>query len=205
MEYINYFDMLPIDSIILNAPKYNRIRELYRIYKAIGRYLNTSIMQYNRIEKWASLQKKSGTREVSGSEAMETEQIFSDIHFLLIAMDKCYKYEMKLYGELSFDSLSVEYQRLKSVAHDIRIMRNTLEHSEENLNNVIRNSDYNLPMEYADNNWSWLEYQLLSIKNGVITIKDKQLIFSVTMFNEIIHHYAIIKDAIQKQINLLTT
>lgn len=80
----------------------------------------------------------------------------------------------------------------------------SIEHSEENLNNISRNGIYNLPAEYTNNNWSWLEYQLLSLKNGAITIKDKQLTFSVTMFNEIIYHYNIIKDTIQKTIDLLT-
>lgn len=201
MKYVNYFEKLHINSIILNDKKYNHIRDLFRLYKAVGRYINAAIMQYNRIEEWAILQKRLGTRTISGNNYLGNEQIFSDIHFMLIAMDKCYKYEAELYNKLSFDSSSAECQNLKANANNIRIMRNTLEHSEENLSNTSQNRAYDIPLEYTDNNWSWLEYQLLTLKNGVVTIRDKKLVFSETMFDNILYHYDIIINAIKKIMN----
>ena len=100
MNYINYFSQLPIDSIILTDEKYHHIRILFRSYKLLGRYLNSAIMQYNRIEEWAKTQQELGSRNVREMDMIETELIISDIHFLLLAMDKCNKMQTSLYRSL---------------------------------------------------------------------------------------------------------
>lgn len=188
MEYINYYDLLDTNSITLVSEKKHSFRVLYRYFKLIGRYLNTCIMQYNRIEEFAISLKSKGNCEVSGGELLITEQLFSDIHFLLIAMDRCYSLEAEVYNIL-FDKEYVSNFNASKEVNDIRLMRNVLEHFEENIGRDAKNSHYHLPQAFIENDWSWLEYQLSTINSGVFSIKGKHLHFEVTMFNFIISNY----------------
>lgn len=198
MRYVNYYDFLSINSILLNSKKFHYIRCYYRLYITLGRYYNTCVMQFNRIEDWATQQKKLGTRKISGNEIVQSIQVFSDIHFLLIAMEKCYKLETQLYKLLFGSEKSDEFRNSKEVS-DIRIMRNTLEHMEENLNKETKNEDYGIPNDFIEHGWSWLEKQATNISNGIFTIRDKKLVFSKVMFNHIYENMWVIINEIQKR------
>ena len=200
MRYINYYDFLSIDSIILNSKKFHNIRCYYRLYLALGRYYNTCILQFNRIEEWAKQQKELGNRNVAGNDVIPLVQVFSDIHFLLIAMEKCYKLENELYKLLFGIDRSKAFHASKEVS-DIRIMRNTLEHMDENMNKEGKSKEYGIPEDYIKNGWSWLEKQSIYISNGVFTIRDRKLIFSKTMFNHIYEHMWIIINEIQCRVD----
>lgn len=200
MEYVNYYDFLSIDSIILNSKKFHNIRLYYRLYIALGRYYNTCIMQFNRVEDWAKQQKKLGARNVSREDAIQVVQVFSDIHFLLIAMEKCYKLETELYKLLFGPSKSNTFHNSKEVS-DVRIMRNTLEHMDENLNKEEKNEEYEIPEDYINNGWSWLEKQSVYISNGIFTIRDRELVFSKVMFNHIYDNMWIIIREIQNRVD----
>ena len=103
MEYINYLEHnIDISIIPSTHQDYNFLHQINALYSAAGRYLNTCIRQYDRIEDWAKLQKAKGTRVVHLKEELGFDLIFSDIHYLLIALDKCYKLEGELY-ELLWD------------------------------------------------------------------------------------------------------
>ncbi len=115
-------------------------------------------------------------------EEIDFDLVFSDIHYLLIALDKCYKLEGELYG-LLWDVQKKKAFRSSKTVDDIRLMRNTLEHMEENLLKHNKNDDFSLPDEYKNNGWSWLEYQMSTISNGEFRLKDKKLVFSESMFN----------------------
>ena len=121
MNYINYFDFLNVDKKFFLNKEYHDFRKMYRLFKMIGRYLNTSIMQYNRIEQWADNQKTLHSRNSSGIDAAETELIFSDLHFLLLSMDKCYKCEQMLYNLLTCYNEAAALKSSPQV-NDIRIM-----------------------------------------------------------------------------------
>lgn len=203
MRYVNYYNFLSINSIILNSKKFHHIRCYYRLYIALGRYYNTCIMQFNRIEDWATQQKTLGTRDISGDEAVQSLQVFSDIHFLLIAMEKCYKLETQLYKLLFNSEKSNEFRNSKEVS-DVRIMRNALEHMEENLNKEARNSEYGIPDDFTNHGWSWLEKQATNISHGVFTVRDRKLVFSKVMFNHIYDNMWIIINEIQKRVDEIT-
>lgn len=202
MNYINYFSQLPIDSIILNDEKYHRIRVLFRSYKLLGRYLNSAIMQYNRIEEWANTQKKLGSRNVEGMDVIENELLISDIHFLLLAMDKCNKIQTSLYRSLFGNDEANIFYNSPHVCN-VRKMRNTLEHMDEYIKDDSRNKKYKLDKIFIDNGWSWLETQLLTLSKGKFSIKDCTLDFSVEMFNDSIAGLNNIATELMKQINQL--
>lgn len=200
MKYINYMDYLSISESFFTNQAYHKYRVLYRLFKLIGRYLNSSITQYNRIEEWAVKQRNLGSRKVYHKDLAEIEQVFSDLHFLLIAMDKCYKYIAALYSLLN-DEINLKLIHQSKQAFAVRNMRNTIEHSEENIQNDTKNLMYNLPEEFLPYGWSWLEYQLLSIKEGKFVLKDKTLKIDTTMFNEIIGHLHNISSHLQNLFN----
>lgn len=204
MEYIDCFDLLSIDSIILNDPNCHNIRQYYRLFVALGRYYNACIMQFNRIEEWALLQKEADSHDARSISALDVMPVFTDIHFLLISMDKCYKLETQLYLHLFGSNTSTGFSSSAEVS-DIRIMRNALEHLEENINKDSLNNRYHLPEVYANNGWSLLEYQFSSLKHGIFTIKDKELHFSKTMFNHIYEHMQIIANEIKHCVDNLNT
>ena len=186
MEYVNYLKH-NFDISIIPSPHqdYNFLHKINALYFAAGRYLNTCIRQYNRIEDWAQQQKDMGSRTVHLEEEIDFNLIFSDIHYLLIALDKCYKLEGELY-ELLWDKQKKDIFLDLETVDDIRLMRNTLEHMEENLLKYNKNDGFPLPDEYKKNGWSWLEYQMATISNGEIQLKDKTLVFSETMFDSAI-------------------
>ena len=188
LKYINYFSLLPTDNAQLTNPEYHDFREKYRFFKLIGRYINASIKQYNQIYDWFLKQHELGSRTVLSDEAVEVELIFADIHFLLISMDKCYKYEQKL------------YQQRSKKANTIRLMRNDFEHSEENINKISANEKYELPKIFQENGWSWYEYQSATISNGAVKIRNNTLLISEDMFNDIISHYHLLISYLKKEL-----
>lgn len=148
MEYINYLKH-NFDISIIPSPHqdYNFLHKINALYSAAGRYLNTCIRQYDRIEDWAQQQKDRGSRTVHLEEEIDFVLIFSDIHYLLIALDKCYKLEGELY-ELLWNKQKKDIFLDLETVDDIRLMRNTLEHMEENLLKYNKNDDFPLPDEY---------------------------------------------------------
>lgn len=200
MEYIDYLKYLSVNSIILNDPKNRDVRRLYRLYVLLGRYYNTCILQFNRIEEWASCQKEKGSRSVAAPELYDFSSIYADIHFLLIAMERCYQLEAELY-HLLWDNKKKKWFLRQTEVKDVLTMRNTLEHMEEYINKDDNNKIYNLPEEYEKYGYSWMEKQLFSINNGVFLLKDKKLVFSKIMFNHIYEHMWIIINEIQRRIN----
>ena len=201
IDYRSYFD--DFDVSILTRKEYHEYRKKYRFLTLIGRYLNSCILEFNRIDDWAGLQQSLGTRVVSGLEASKYELVFSDFHFLLISMDKCYKYEQQLYLLFNRSDKATELADSSCVC-SIRRMRNTLEHSEENINTDSRNDFYELPDEFLQTGWSWLEYQLLSFCNGVFGLNNLTLTFSNDMFDHIINHYKILIDIFYQEVSNLT-
>lgn len=199
LKYINYFSLLPTDNAQLTNPEYHDFREKYRFFKLIGRYINASIKQYNQIYDWFLKQHELGSRTVLSDEAVEVELIFADIHFLLISMDKCYKYEQKLYQQLNLPQEAVKLQRSKK-ANTIRLMRNDFEHSEENINKISANEKYELPKIFQENGWSWYEYQSATISNGAVKIRNNTLLISEDMFNDIISHYHLLISYLKKEL-----
>lgn len=202
MNYINYFSQLPIDSIILTDEKYHHIRILFRSYKLLGRYLNSAIMQYNRIEEWAKTQQELGSRNVREMDMIETELIISDIHFLLPAMDKCNKMQTSLYRSLFGNDEANTFYNSPHV-YNIRKMRNTLEHMDEYIKDDSQNKKYKLDEIFINNGWSWLETQLLTLYKGKFSIKDCTLEFSVEMFNDSFAGLNNIATELMKQVNQL--
>lgn len=202
MNYIDYFSLLPIDSIILNDKKYHHIRVLFRSYKLFGRYLNSAIMQYNRIEERAKTQQKLGSRNVAGMDMIENEQIFSDIHFLLLAMDKCNKIQTSLYRSLFGNDEANAFYNSPHICN-VRKMRNAFEHMDEYIGDDSKNKKYNLSKDFVDNGWSWLETQLITLSKGKFSIKDCTLEFSVEMFNDSILGLNNIAIELTKQFNQL--
>lgn len=202
MQYINYFDDLPIDTIILNSKNNNSIRKYYRLFKLLGRYINAAIMQYNRINDYTLRLLPTENTTESIVNALEIDPLFSDIHFLLIAMDRCYSVESKLYKYLCSKSAATEFDKSKPV-DDVRVMRNVFEHFENDISKTNSNSKYNLGSIYEENNWSWLEKQFGSIYKGVLTIKDRELIINQNIFSNILEHYHIIIKLIKSEINHL--
>lgn len=202
MNYIDYFSLLPIDSIILTDKKYHHFRVLYRKYKLMGRYLNSAIMQYNRIEEWARKQKELGSRKVKGIDMLESEQVITDIHFLLLAMDKCNKMQVSLYYSLFGNNEGFSFSHSEYTT-TIRKMRNILEHMDENIGNDSKNTKYNLEQIYKDNGWSWLEFQLLSLHKGKFALGNYTLEFSTEMFNDSIIGLNRVADELTKQTNNL--
>lgn len=200
MEYIDYLKYLSVNSIILNDPKYHDIRCLYRPYILLGRYYNACILQFNRIEEWASRQKEKGSRLVKSPELYDFSSVYIDIHFLLISMERCYQLEAELY-RLLWGNKKRKWFLRQSEVKDVSTMRNALEHMEEYINKDEDNEKYNLPEEYSKHGFSWMERQLSNIKDGVFQIKDKQLIFSKIMFNHIYEHMWIIINELQRRIN----
>ncbi len=118
-------------------------------------------------------------------------------------MDKCYKYEQQLYLLFNRSDKATELAYSSCVC-SIRRMRNTLEHSEENINTDSRNNSYELPDEFLQTGWSWLEYQMLSFCNGVFRLKNLTLTFSNDMFDHIINHYKILIDIFYQEVSNLT-
>ena len=202
MEYVNYYNLISVDSITLNNPRYHDIRCYYRLFSTLGRYYNTCIMQFNRVEGWAVHQKQLGTRKTTPDESLSAVQIFSDMHFLLIAMEKCYKLEAQLY-DLLFGSVKRSAFINSKEVDDVRIMRNALEHMEEYMNTDQLNQKYLLPADYQQNGWSWFEFQMLNLQKGVWQIKDKKMKFSKTMFDHIYIHMKVIASEIQKRIDII--
>ena len=111
IDYRSYFD--DFDVSILTRKEYHEYRKKYRFLTLIGRYLNSCILEFNRIDDWAGLQQNLGTRIVSGLEASKFELVFSDFHFLLISMDKCYKYEQQLYLLFNRSDKATELEQAK--------------------------------------------------------------------------------------------
>lgn len=200
MDYFNYLDLLPTDNIPINHKEYQAFRKLYRIYKSLGRYINAAILQFNRIEEWAIQQKSLGDRIVSGDDLIETELIFSDLHFLIISIDRCYELESELYAHILGKDKSKKFDHIKEV-NDIRIMRNTLEHHETELLNDYKNKRYKIEQVYEDNGWSWIEYQLSSLKNGKFKIKDKSLELSYHLFDTIFYHHHILTEHLRRKLS----
>lgn len=186
MKYINYLNNnIDISIIPATHPEYNFFHQVNSLYLSAGRYLNTCIMQFNRIETWMQERTKRGSHAVHLQKEIDFNLIFSDIHFLLIALDKCYKLEGVLYRLLLGRQKEASFVS-NDFVNDIRIMRNTLEHLEENLLKYNKNDTFSLPDEYKINGWCWSEYQISSLCNGVFRLKDKELVFSNTMFNSAI-------------------
>lgn len=202
MDYINYTSLLDVDSTILSKPEYHTFREKYRLFRSVGRYLNSAIRQYNRIENQFEEHCRLGSRTTSETETIELELLFSDLHFLLICMDKCYKYEQELYQNLNLSSVA-EKIYISESATTVRKMRNILEHANENINKTAQNINYNLPPVYIENGWSWLEYQSLSINNGIFRLKNEKLSLSDDMLSDIIKNYNSLINILNKEyINL---
>lgn len=203
MKYFDYINRLSTDSISLNEPDNYNFRCLWRLCVLLGRYFNSCILQFNRIESWASAQKKKGSRIIQAPEIYDFSSIYTDMHFLIISMERCYKLEAELYRLLWGDKKKREFLRQKEVK-DTLTMRNTLEHMEEYINKDSDNTKYELPESYAKNGFSWAEKQLLDVVNGVFTIKDKKLVVSKTMFNHINEHMQNIFDEVLKRFDKST-
>lgn len=176
--------------IISQKPKLDDDTEtILNLLFELGNYISACERQLDRMNE-TNIQNMSIYRmlniskgEIGNPEILNNLYgIFTDINFLLVAMNKCYKLEELLYEKLKRPNNALKLSKSKYVK-DVRFIRNKIEHFDEYMVKQQRSKKYLDRIKVQLNSINYGKYRILTHE---IDLFDDPLKNIYTHYNNII-------------------
>lgn len=203
-KYNNYKSLYkyiePLEDMHLDKQYSSRYR-ISTLYKYLEKYLTITSNQLSRvIDEINTISTLAGDTGKYSNIDYDVTIYSGDLHFFIIALEKCYILSSKLYDALGCKQSSTDTKQSTAFIN-IKKIRNHLEHMNENLADMST-MDSKHPNYSPNSNWfdcTWSGHDLYKIE--IITPKNQ--IYSLSLnkdtLNDIISHYDNITNIINEK------
>lgn len=193
-QYDNYKTLYkyiePLDDIYTDTQYLNRYH-VSTLYKYLEKYLTITSNQLKRVINEANtISTLAGDKGKYPGIDYDVSIYSGDIHFFVIALEKCYALSSKLYIALDCKQDSQNVNQSNAFVN-VKKIRNHLEHINEKLSDMsTMNPEH--PCFSPNSNWfdyNWSGHDLYEI--DIVTPKGEAYFLSldITALNDIISHY----------------
>ncbi|EDK33927.1 hypothetical protein [Clostridium kluyveri] len=163
-----------IEHIDGSNPQYETHIIISHLYKYLEDYLNVITIQFRRIEQTKKEMEPLANQSIEKfNDRLLFTKLWTDIHFLLIAIEKSYNITIKLYNKLSMETKSKQIKSSDDYITKKRL-RNMLEHMDDNLTDGLNESKRIIP-NYSSHNINWFDNQYGFISDNTLKLKNINL------------------------------
>lgn len=165
-----------IEHVLEESPEYEYRMLLSNMFESLDDLLNTCVIQLQRISTDSSnLENPSKFTNNDFSRRLSFTKLWADCYFFLNTVERAYRLTKRIYIHLG------ETQKAQSINDDfnfnnLRIIRNCIEHMDENLTDGLQKSKKYLH-DYQYRNINWFNTQYRGMTDNTIELKGHKFKF----------------------------